>query len=462
MKAIVRSARSPISPPSLRRGFLLIPLSLLLVCFALCQMARAVVPAPDGGYPGANTAEGTNALFSLTTGIDNTAVGFQALFHNTTGSNNTAEGFRALFRNTTGAQNTATGVNALITNTTGNFNTATGVNTLFRNTRGIRNTATGVQALFNNTIGSQNTANGVFALLSNTEGNGNTANGYQALNSNTSGFQNTAAGVRALFKNTTARANTATGYQALSGNTTGDSNTANGFGALFSNTSGTQNTANGVAALLSNTTGANNTACGVAALKFNTLGSNNTALGTGAGTNVTTADNVICIGAPGDNMSDSCYIGNIFGATIDPGSATTVGVDSNGKLGTILSSKRFKEEIKPMDKASEALLALKPVTFHYKSDAKGTPQFGLIAEEVAEVNPNLVVRDGKGEIFTVRYDAVNAMLLNEFLKEHRKVEKLESKVAEQEKKIEALTSGLQRVSAQLEMSEPAPKAVLNQ
>jgi hypothetical protein len=430
MKAIVLSAKRPTRPPSLRRGFLVSLLPLLLVCFGLCQMARAVVPAPDGGYPGANTAEGTNALFSLTTGINNNALGFQALFHNTGGRNNTAEGFRALFSNTTGTQNTATGVNALITNTTGNLNTAIGVNSLFRNTTGTRNTATGVQALFSNTTGSQNTANGVAALLSNTEGNFNTANGIHALYTNR----------------------------------TGSYNTATGRDALYSNTIGTLNTANGVNALLSNTNGDNNTACGVNALQFNTLGSNNTALGTQAGSNVTTATNVICIGAfvPGDNHSNSCYIGNIFGATIDPGSATTVGVDSNGKLGTVLSSKRFKEEIKPMDKASEALLALRPVTFHYKNYKESPPQFGLIAEEVAEVNPDLVVRDKKGEICTVRYDAVNAMLLNEFLKEHRKVEKLESKLAEQEKKIEALTSGLQRVSAQLEMSKPAPKTVLNQ
>jgi trimeric autotransporter adhesin len=445
MKVIVLSARSPIRPPSLRRGFLLTPLSLLLVCLALCQMAQAVVPAPDGGYPGANTAEGTNALFSLTSGIDNTALGFQALYHNTTGNNNTAEGFRALFSNTIGTQNTANGANALFSNTTGS-----------------QNTATGVQALLSNTIGENNTANGFAALLSNTRGNGNTASGYQALLRNSTGIRNTATGVRALYLNTNASANTANGYQALFSNTAGGQNTAHGLNALYSNRNGSLNTATGVNALLSNTSGQSNTACGVNALRFNTLGSSNTALGTDAGSNVTTANNVICIGISGDNMSNSCYINNIFGAVIDPGSGIAVGVDSNGKLGTTPSSKRFKEEIKSMDKASEAILALKPVTFHYKSDAAGTPQFGLVAEEVAEVNPDLVVRDKKGDIYTVRYDAVNAMLLNEFLKEHRKVEKLESKIAEQEKKIDALTSGLQRVSAQLEVRKPAPKTVLNQ
>jgi Chaperone of endosialidase len=145
--------------------------------------------------------------------------------------------------------------------------------------------------------------------------------------------------------------------------------------------------------------------------------------------------------------------------------AVNVVIDSNGQLGTLSSSRRFKKEIKPMDKASEAILALKPVTFQYKSDATYAPQFGLIAEEVAEVNPNLVIRDNNGEIYTVRYDAVNAMLLNEFLKEHRKVEQLkrdfESKLAEQQKQIEALTAGLQKVNAQLEVSKPAPQTVLN-
>jgi hypothetical protein len=439
MKAIVLSARSHIRPSSLRRGFLLTSLSLLLVWLALCQMAQAVVPAPDGGYPGANTAEGTNALFSLTTGIDNTALGFQALYHNTTGKLNTAEGFRALFSNTIGAQNTATGVNALITNTVGNLNTATGVSALFRNTGGIRNTATGVQTLFNNTTGIRNTATGLQALYSNTIGNNNTANGLQALYSNTVGTYNTANGLQALYSNTTGRYNTANGVNALLSNTTGDSNTANGLDALRSNT----------------------------------IGSHNTALGFGAGNGVTTSDNVIAIGHPGANVSDSCFIGNVRAVMTHNFDAIPVLIDSAGQLGTASSSRRFKDEIKPMDSSSESILALKPVTFHYRSDACGTAQFGLIAEEVAEINPDLVVRDDKGEIYTVRYDAVNAMLLNEFLKEHRKVEKLEatvgqqqqsfeSKLAELEKKIEALTSGLQKVSAQLEMNKPAPKTVLNQ
>ena len=188
-------------------------------------------------------------------------------------------------------------------------------------------------------------------------------------------------------------------------------------------------------------------------------------MGVLAGLGVTGADNVIAIGAYGADVSNSCFIGNIRGITTANSDAIPVLIDSAGQLGTVSSSRRFKNEIKPMDSTSESILALKPVTFHYKSDASGTPQFGLIAEEVADVNPDLVVRDKDGEIYTVRYDAVNAMLLNEFLKEHRKVEQLtknfESKLAQQQKQIESLTAGLQKVSAQLELSKAAPQTVVN-
>jgi hypothetical protein len=195
-------------------------------------------------------------------------------------------------------------------------------------------------------------------------------------------------------------------------------------------------------------------------------------LGDGAGLGVTTATDVICIGAgvAGENVSNSCYIGQIFNATSSGGIA--VFINSNGKLGTATSSRRFKDEIKPMDKASESILALNPVTFHYKTDTKGIAQFGLVAEEVAEVNPDLVVRDKEGKPYAVRYDQVNAMLLNEFLKEHRKVEEqevtitqlktvLQATATRQQKQIEALAAGLQKVSAQLEASKPAPQVVLN-
>ena len=205
---------------------------------------------------------------------------------------------------------------------------------------------------------------------------------------------------------------------------------------------------------------------------YNNTGIGNTALGAAAGVNVSTASNVIAIGSGGANVSNSCFIGNIWGVTTAIENALPVYIDTAGQLGTAISSRRFKTDIKAMDKASEAILALKPVTFHYKSHTTGTPQFGLIAEEVAEVNPDLVVRDTSGEPYTVRYDAVNAMLLNEFLKEHRTVEEqkatigqlkqdFQSKLAKQQRQIEALTTGLQKVSDQLELSKSAPQMAGN-
>jgi Chaperone of endosialidase len=223
---------------------------------------------------------------------------------------------------------------------------------------------------------------------------------------------------------------------------------------------GSTNTAVGNFALLSNVTGNNNTAIGASALS-GTTGSDNIGVGFQAGAFVGSSGNVIAIGSPGDDVDNSCFIGNIRDVQTHNADAIAVVVDSAGQLGTASSSARFKKEIKQMDKASEAILALKPVTFHYRSDETSTPQFGLIAEEVAKVNPDLVVRDKKGEIYTVRYDAVNAMLLNEFLKSHRKMEEQQAMIEQLEKQIETLTAGLQKVSAQLEASKPTPQVVNN-
>ena len=374
----------------------------LIICLGPLQNAPAVSPPPDGDYGNGNTAEGDDALFSLTNGSSNTAIGFNALYRNTTGDGNTANGFRALFFNTTGDHNTATGSQALHQNTTG-FN----------------NTANGFQALLNNATGSNNTANGANALLSNTSANGNTANG-----------------VNTLLASTTGEGNTATGINALVSNTTGSLNTAMGPRALFNNTTG-----NG-----------------------------NIALGIDAGSGVTTVNDVICIGTAGANVGSSCYIGNIFNQSSPSGVA--VFVNSVGKLGTATSSARFKADIKPIGKDSEVLLALKPVSFHYKKeiDPVGIAQFGLVAEEVEKVNPDLIVRDKDGKPYSVRYDAVNAMLLNEFLKEHRKVEQqrkdFEAAIAQQRKDFEAavaeLKGQIQKVSAQLEVSKSSPRTVLNE
>src|SRR6476661_4021312 len=257
-------------------------------------------------------------------------------------------------------------------------------------------------------LGANTAEGGSGTLFSLTTGTNNTAVGSQALFSLTTGQQNTAVGAQAL-RNNRANDNTAYGFQALALTTTGFENAATGWKALFANTTGFHNTADGFSALSRNTTGNHNTANGDEALGNNTTGSGNTALGFGAGDNVTTANNVICIGvgANGANVSNSCFIGSVFGQTSSGG--TAVFINSTGKLGTITSSRRFKEEIKPMAQASQGLFALKPVTFRYKKgiDPQGIPQFGLVAEDVEAVNPDLVVRDEEGKVNTVRYDAVN-------------------------------------------------------
>jgi trimeric autotransporter adhesin len=451
----------------LKKFTALISVALSLACFGLLPAAQAVVPPPDGGYPGNNTAEGTNALFSLTTGLNNTALGGQTLYSNTGGNGNTATGLNALYHNTTGGSNTANGRSALFSNTTGLQNTATGVNALTFNSTGSQNTANGYNALDHNTTGVYNTANGVRALFSNTTGDGNTATGAAALFSNTTADYNTANGYQALRDHSSGSANTAIGYQSLARHSVGDENTATGYGTLAQTGDGYLNSAFGASALASDigfgALGSANTAIGAHALVNNTSGNHNTALGVDAGFNVSTASHVICIGAnvTGENVSNSCYIGQIFDATSSRGIA--VFINSDGKLGTTTSSSRFKDDIKPMERVSEALFALKPVTFRYKKeiDPAGMQQFGLVAEQVEKVNPDLVVRDKEGKPYSVRYEQVNAMLLNEFLKEHRKNEEQEATIARQQKQIEALTAGLQKVSAQLEVIRPASQTALN-
>ena len=465
--------------PSIRVKKAALLLVVPLVCFGLLLEAQAVVPPPDGGYPNFTTAEGQKALQSLTTGSANTAVGWFSLFSNAGGSFNTATGAGTLLFNTADA-NTAFGTAALLFNTTGFQNTAVGTAALLNNTIGNGNTATGINALSSNTEGNFNTAIGGAALVNNTTGAGNTATGTLALNANTTGSLNTATGFAAL-QNNTGTNNTAMGAGALDSNIVGGGNTAVGFSALSNNEFGEENTAIGNGALANND-GTGNVALGTDAGGNVTSGTGNVMLGANAGGAVSTASNVICIGlnVSGANVSNTTWIRNVFGETTIVGTTAPVIVASNGQLGTVSSSLRFKKEVKPMNKASEAILALKPVTFHYKNDAKDTPQFGLIAEEVVEINPDLVVRDKNGEIYSVRYDQVNAMLLNEFLKEHKKVEEqqatiaelkstvaqqqkgFESKLTKQEKQIEALTAGLQKVSAQLEASKPAPQIVNNQ
>jgi trimeric autotransporter adhesin len=348
--------------------------------------ARAVMPPPDGGYAGGNTAEGTQSLFNLTTGLNNTALGYRVLFSDTTGSQNTGSGAVALFANSTGAGNVAMGFRTLVANSTGSDNTGVGFEALTHNTIGVQNTGVGNLALANNVSGNYNIAVGTFAL----------------------------------------------------GNTTGTSNIAVGDGSGFNLTTGNYNIDIGNA--------------GIAA-----------------------EGNTIRIGANGNQTNT--YVAGIFGVVL-AGGGDTVYCDASGHLGTIIpSSARFKENIKLMDKASDGLLSLKPVIFNYKKhlDAAGQPQFGLVAEEVEKVNPALVVHDKDGKPLTVRYEAVNAMLLNEFLKEHRKVVELEAARtrqktinAEQQKAISTLTSALKeqtervkKVSAEVEAARPVSRRVVN-
>jgi hypothetical protein len=480
MNPLITSDLSLITIIRWRFAFILI--ALVLGCLALLPGAQAVNPPPDGGYPNGNTAEGANALFSLTSGVWNTALGFEALNHDTVGGNNTATGLRALFSDTGGNYNSATGVYALYSNVNGWYNNAVGAYALANNIGGNNNTANGYGALNHNTADA-NTASGFGALYRNTTGSADTANGYRALNHNISGGGNTANGFDALYRNTTGGNNTANGFDALYDNATGSHNTANGVAALVSNIEGNYDTANGYQALASNTSGSGNTADGVSALFNNSTGEGNTAIGyqaldsnTGSfnvaingGRNLTTGDFNVDIannGVAGESnttrigiLQNRCFISGIREVTTGVPDAINVMIDSAGQLGTVSSSRRFKKEIKPMDKASDAILALKPVTFHYKTDNTGTPQFGLIAEEVAEVNPDLVVRDEKGEIYTVRYDAVNAMLLNEFLKEHRKVQKLEAALDAVNERLKEQAAKIQKVSDQVQLSKPTPHMV---
>jgi hypothetical protein len=384
----------------------------LFSLFAAGREADAVIPPPDGGYPGFATAEGNSALQNLATGLGNTATGWHSLF----------------------------------ANTAGNLNTAIGAGTLLFNT-GDNNTATGALALLNNTGGFYSTADGAFALLNNTSGSGNAATGYQALSANQTGNNN--AGY---------------GYIALSNNT-GDFNTALGSQTLVANTTGPYNTAIGYQALAFNFNGASNTACGAGAL-LNNQGFNNVAIGAFAGFNLTNLSFNIDIGNTGvagdggvirigDNDNTATYIAGIAGQTVGNG-GTTCYVDNSGKLGVFLSARRYKENIQPMNDVSCALFLLKPVSFRYKPefDKSGTPHFGLLAEEVAAVAPDLVTHDGKGQLSTVRYEAINVMLLNEFLKEHRNVQKLEATVAD-------LAAELQLVKAQVQTNSPILRVAAN-
>jgi Chaperone of endosialidase len=377
----------------------------ILSALAFLPRVQAVVPPPDGCYPNFTTAEGCNALGSLTSGAANTGVGWFSLFSTTTSFGNTGVGAGALALNQAD-NNTAVGGGALFLNTTGTENTAVGANALVHNADGSENNAVGTNALFANVSGFFNNAHGRNALVASTESENNA------------------------------------------------------FGDL---------------AMENNTSGSGNTAIGDDALRNNVDGNSSVAIGDEAGTSLgPSVNNCIAIGAPGDGpfatFDNTCFIGSIFGQAVsDPASQVPVFVDQFNNVGVFnTSSRKLKHDIQPMDKASETLYRLKPVTFEFNSDWKGTKQFGLIAEEVAEVDPQLVVRGRDGEIMAVHYEQISNMLLNEFLKEHKKVEELQATVAQQQIGMEVLTAQLkeqaaeiQKVSAHPEVSKPAPQVVAN-
>jgi hypothetical protein len=444
----------------------------LIISIGLLPNAYAVSPPPDGCYPGYTTAEGCNTLQSLTAGVGNTGVGWYSLYADTTGSFNTGIGAGTLALNK-GDSNTATGAGALLLNITGQRNTAMGTDALVYNGSifgADYNGAFGAFALFNNDVGFSNNAFGDSALFYNLEGTENTAIGDLALaNNDITGIgeanYNTAVGAEALYNNTDGDSNNAIGVQALGSNTVGFFNQAMGFQALGSNVDGDVNVAIGDSALGSNTHGSFNTVIGWDA-GLTAEGDDNIYIGATSADGVTSESGTIRMGDP--NFVVACYIAGIVGQTVTSGSP--VFIDANGQLGTLTSSARFKDDIKAMDKASESIFALKPVTFRYTKeiDANRIPHFGLVAEDVAKVNPDLVINGRDGKPYTVRYEAVNAMLLNEFLKEHRKVEAQQSKIEEEQKQINALAVQLkqqaaliQQVRMQINRDDPVSKMIVN-
>jgi hypothetical protein len=380
------------------------------------------------------SAETSNGCGSFTCGLFNTATGYSALFDNTSGAGNTANGYATLFENTTGSYNVAVGYEALMDNETGSGNSAFGLEAASQN-NGSENTAIGSKALAENTTGSYSTAVGAEAMSGDSgsgSGNYNTATGYAALGVINSGSYNTASGATSLGANSTGAGNTAAGYASLAANNA-NYNSAIGYSALLHNANGAQNTATGTNALLDNKSGNYNTAVGTGALRANTTGSSNTALGFQAGSLITGSNDIdigstgvagesatIRIGTAGTH--GKTFIAGIYSTSPLSGGGSVVIVNSKGELGVQgSSSERFKKDIAPMGSSTEKLEQLRPVTFHYKGDANGPVQYGLIGEEVAHVYPELVVRDTAGAVINVRYDELAPMLLNELRNQRTKI-----------------------------------------
>ncbi|MGA9209750.1 MAG: tail fiber domain-containing protein, partial [Terriglobales bacterium] len=425
----------------------------------------ALPSTSSDGTMGVITLGGTLFLHSF--GTNNTFVGASAGNITMTGTgNNTAVGASALTANTTGPYNAAFGTNALGANTTGGGNAAFGYQALQANTTGGGmsgpNSAFGYQALQANTTGNLNSAFGALTLSANTTGSTNSAFGNNALNANTTGTGNAAFGNGTLTANTTGGGNAAFGSAALKANTTGESNAAVGLGALNANTTASYNSAFGAGALHLNTTGGGNAAFGISALFNLNGGTNNTAIGQFAGSNLTAGESYdIYIGNAGvagesntirigtDAQQTATFIVGINGAT--SASGVEVFVNSSDQLGTVTSSRRFKHEIADIGAESDLLMKLRPVAFYYKPelDETQTRQYGLVAEEVAQVAPQLVVYDKDGAPQTVRYHFVNAMLLNAAQKQQRLLEEQRTAIGRQESRIQDLEARLAKLEAAL-------------
>ena len=402
-----------------------------------------------------NSAFGYGALFYTLTGNHNTGVGTQALNFNSSGSWNTASGFASLYFNSTGSYNTSTGAWALAYNTTGVGNTADGYQALYASATGGYNTAFGYEALAANS-GSNNVALGASALAANTTGENNNAAGFQSLYANTSGYNNNAAGFDSLYSNSIGNRNNAMGVQSLYSNTTADDNNAMGFAALFGNTTGYRNNAVGSQAmyfntvgfannaqgymtLYRNTSGTFNNAVGYLALYNNTTGSYNVAIGQYAGYNQTSGSSdiyianqgvaaesgVIRIGAP--STQTAAYIAGISNSRV---TGAAVYVTSSGQLGVLASSERYKVGIASMGTNTQKLGQLRPVSFHLKTEPNGVLQYGLIAEEVERIYPELVIRDDSGKIQGVRYDELAPILVNEVQQQQKQLLELKQQFAE--------------------------------
>jgi len=396
-----------------------------------------------------NTAMGYSALRDLSTGANNTAAGYTALLYDTVGANNTAFGASALFVNTTGSGNTALGWESLGSNRTGSLNTGAGVHALTNNTTGVNGTALGAYSLNFNTTGENNTGIGTYSMSYTSIGSDNTGLGAFSLYSNVNGNNNTASGYESLTSNVSGSNNTAFGYSSLLANETGYDNTAGGSFAMQSNYSGYENAAFGYESLEGNSTGHKNAGFGEQSLFKNISGSHNIGVGYQAGYNVTASNNIDIgnAGTAADNGTIRIGESGTHNAAFIAGIGTThltgaaVYVDSHGQLGVLASSERYKTAIAPMTSTSERLDKLRPVTFHLKSEPHGELQYGLIAEEVDRVFPELVIRNDTGRIEGVRYDELAPILLNEVQRQRQQLALLEQQAGDMQAELKKLRAG---------------------